>query len=162
MVGSDPKSSMKEYFKSFQENETLELVPLPSKRKLVQCKWVYMTNMDVDGLYVKYNPMLVSKVFSQVHGVEYIETFAPVAKMDSIRLALAIATSKQWEVHHMDVKSDFIHGDLHEDIYMQHPKSFIHDPSLIFRLKKSLYVLKQAHIAWYSKMENFLLSKGLE
>ena len=101
---------MQEEFKSLQDNGTWELVPLPSKRKLVQCKWVYRNKMDVDGYDVNYNSRLVSKGFSQVHGVEYTKTFALVAKMDSIRLVLAIAASKRWEVHHMDVKSYFIHG----------------------------------------------------
>ena len=118
--------------------------------------------MVADGYYVNYKSILVSKVFYQVHGVEYKETFAPVSNINTIMLVLSIVASKRWEVHHMDVKSVFLHGDLHEDIYMKHTKYFIHDPSLIFRLNKSLYVLTQAHIAWYSKMENFLLSKGLE
>ena len=67
---------------------------------------------------------MVSKGYSQVHGIDYNETFVPVAKMDSIRLALAIAASKQWEVHHMDVKCDFLNGDLTEEIYMQQPEGF--------------------------------------
>ena len=62
----------------------------------------------------------------------------------------------------MDVKSDFIHGDIHEEIYMQHPEGFIHDPSLVCRLNNSLYGLKQAPKAWYAKMDNFLLSLGFE
>ena len=78
--------------------------------------------------------------------------------MDSIMLVLAIVASKQWELHHMDVKSDFIH----EDIYMQQTKGFIHDPSLVFRLKKYLYGFKQSPMAWYAEMDNFLLSLGLE
>ena len=82
--------------------------------------------------------------------------------MDFIRLVLVVVSSKHWEVHHMDVKSDFIHGDIHEDIYMQHPKGFIHDPSLVCRLRKSLYGLKQAPRNWYAKMDNFLLSLGFE
>ena len=96
-----------------QYNETWELVPLPSKRKLVQCKWVYRTNMADDGSDMSYNAILVSKGFFKFHGVDYTETFASVAKMDSIRLFLAIITSKRWEVHHMDVKSDLIHGEIH-------------------------------------------------
>ena len=71
---------------------------------------------------MKYKASLVSKYFSQFNGVDYIETFAPVANMDSFKLFLAIIASKRWEVHHMDVKSDFSHGDLHEDIYIQKPK----------------------------------------
>ena len=81
----------------------------------------------------------MAKCFSQVQVVDYHETFALVAKMDSIRLVLAISASKHWEVHHMDVKSAFIHGDLHEEIYMKQPEGYITDPSLVFKLKKSLY-----------------------
>ena len=89
-------------------------------------------------------------------------TFAPVAEMDSIKIVLAIAASKRWEVHHMDVKGDFIHCDLHEEIYMQYPKGFIRDPSLVCKLSKSLYGLKQSPRAWYAKMDRFLLSLGFE
>ena len=77
-----------------------------------------MGQVVVDGFNIKYKVRLVYKGSSQVQGVDYTDTFAPVAKLDSIRLVLAIAASKRWEVHHMDVKSDFLHGDLHEDIYM--------------------------------------------
>ena len=85
----------------------------------MQCQWVYRTKVSADGYNIKYNANLVSKGFSQFQVVDYTETFALVAKMDSIRLVLAIVASKRWEVHHMDVKSDFIHGDLHEEFYMQ-------------------------------------------
>ena len=90
------------------------MVDLPPGRKLVQCKWVFKTKFDFDGSPSKYKARLVSKGYSQVHGIEYNETFSPVEKMDSIRLALAIAASKQWEVHHMDVnvKCAFLNGDL--------------------------------------------------
>ena len=104
---------MQEEFKSLQDNETWELVPLPSKRKLVQCKLVYRTKVVFDGSDTNYNSILVSKLFSQVQGVEYRETIPSVANMDFIRLILAITTSKRWEVHDMDVKSDCIHGDIH-------------------------------------------------
>jgi len=86
----------------------------------------------------------VEKGFSQVQGVDYHETFAPVAKMDSICLVLAISASKHSEVHHMDVKSSFLHGYIHEEIYMKQPRGYITDPSLVCKLKKSLYGLKQA------------------
>ena len=77
--------------------------------KLVQCKWVFRKNVAADGSTYKYKARLVAKGFSQVQGVDYYETFAPVAKMDAIRLVLAISASKHWEVHHMDVKSAFLH-----------------------------------------------------
>jgi hypothetical protein len=77
-----------------------------------------------------------------VHGIDYDETFAPVEKMDSICLTLAIAVTKGWEVHQMDVNNAFIHSDLFEDIYMEQPHGFMQDSSLFCRLKKSLYGLK--------------------
>ena len=78
----------------------------------------------------------MEKGYSQVQGLEYNETFSPVARMDSIRLVLVVAASKRWEVHHMDVKSAFLHGDLKEEIYMKQPKGFIDDPSLVCSLRK--------------------------
>ena len=105
---------MKEEFNLLQKNNTWELVDLPPGRKLVKCKWVFKTNFDADGSPLKYKGWLVSKGYSQVHGIDYNETFAPVEKMDSIRLALAIAASRQWEVHHMDVKCAFLIGDMNE------------------------------------------------
>ena len=82
--------------------------------------------------------------------------------MDSIRLVLAIAASKRWEVHHMDVKSAFLLGDLKEEIYMKQPKGYIEDSSLVCKLRKYLYGLKQAPRAWYSKMDAFLMSHKFE
>ena len=106
------KTSMKDEFHSLQKNDTWELVILPAGRKLVKWKWVFKTKFSVDGSPMKYKSSLVAKGFSQFQGIDYNETFAPVAKMDSIRLVLAIAASKQWEVHHMDVKISFLHGYL--------------------------------------------------
>ena len=94
--------------------------------------------------------------------MEYNETFALVSRMDSIRLVLAIAASKRWEVHNMDVKRSLLHGDFEEEIYMKKPEGFIDDPSLVCRLRKSLYGLKQAPRAWYAKMDAFLLSQKFE
>ena len=90
---------------------------------------------------MKYKAIFVAKGYSHIHGIYYNETFALVANMDSIRLALAITASKQWEVHHMDVKCAFLNGDLTEEIYMQQPQGFSTNPSLVCRLKKSLYGL---------------------
>eukprot|EP00253_Pinus_taeda_P009699 PITA_09699 len=96
--------------------------------------------------------------FSQVKGIDYTETFSPVAKMNSICLVLSLAASFKWEVHQMDVKSALLHGDLNEEMYMEQPIGFIQtDSSLVCRLKKSLYGLKRAPRAWYSKMDSFLL-----
>ena len=109
---------MKEEFSSIQKNNTWELVDLPPGRKIMKCKWVFNTKFYADGSHLKYKAIFVAKGYSQVHGIYYNESFAPVAKMESIRLALAIVASKQWEVHHMDVKCEFINGDINEEIYM--------------------------------------------
>jgi poly-D-alanine transfer protein DltD len=101
---------MQEEYNSLLENQTWDLVPLPSGRKLVRCRWVYRTKSAMDGQVSRYKARLVSKGFQQVHDIDYDETFSPVAKMDSIHLALSIATTKGWEVHHMDVKNAFLHG----------------------------------------------------
>jgi hypothetical protein len=95
-----------------------------------------------------------------VHGIDYDETFTPLAKMDSICLALSIADAKGWEVHQMDVKNAFLHGDLSEEIYMEQHQGFMHNSYLFCRLKKSLNGLKQASRAWYSKTNSYLLSQN--
>ena len=84
----------------------------------------------------------MEKGYSEVHGMDYNETFATLARMDSIRLVLEVAYSKSWEVHHMDVKSSFIHGDLKEEIYIKQPEGYIEDSSLVCTLEKSLYGIK--------------------
>jgi hypothetical protein len=121
------EAAMDEEYSALMENQTWDLVPLPKGRNIVRCRWIFQTNMAANGEISKYKSRLVAKGYSQVHGIDYTETFAPVAKMDSIRLVLAIAASRHWEVHHMDVKSDFIHGDMKEEIYMEQPQGYVHD-----------------------------------
>jgi hypothetical protein len=87
--------------------------------KLIRCRWVYRTKSATDGHINRYKARLVAKGFQQVHGIDYDETFTPVAKMDSIRLSLSIAEAKGWEVHQMNMKNEFLHGDISEEIYME-------------------------------------------
>ena len=101
------------------------MFPLPARRKLVRCRWVYRTKSATNGHVSRYKAKLVAKGFQQVHGIDYDETFAPVAKMDFIRLALSIAANKGWEVHHMDMKNAFLHGDISKEIYMEKPHGFM-------------------------------------
>ena len=107
---------------------------------------------------MKYKVILVSNDYSQVKGIDYNNTFVRMENMDCIRVALAIVASRQWEVHHIDVKCAFLHGYMNEDIYMQKSEGFVSNPYLVCRLKKSLYGLKQAPRAWYAKIGGFLLS----
>ena len=104
----------------------------------------------------------MSKGYSQVHGLDYNETFTHVARKDYIRLFLAVSVLKRWEVHHMDVKSSFLHGDLEEDIYMRKNEGYIEDSSLVCKLSKSLYEIKQSPREWYAKMDSFLMSQNFE
>jgi hypothetical protein len=90
---------MNEEYRSLMENNTWDLVPLPKGRKLVICKWVYRTKYALDGSVERHKARLVAKGFSQVEGIDYNETFSPVAKMNSICLVLALAASHKWEVH---------------------------------------------------------------
>jgi hypothetical protein len=149
---------MQEEYNSLLENQNWDLVPLPSGRKIVICRWVYRTKSATDGQISRYKAKLVAKGFQQMHGIDYDETFAPVVKMDSIWLALAITEAKGWEFHHMDVKNAFLHDDLCKEIYMEQPQGFMQDSSLVCRLKKSLYGLKQAPRAWYAKMDSYIFS----
>lgn len=152
--------AMEEEYSSLMRNNTWDLVHLPKGRKMVQCKWIYRTKFAADDSVDKHKARLVVKGFSQVAGVDYTETFAPISKMNSIRLTLAIVAAHGWVVHQMDVKSAFLHGDLDEEIYMEQPQGFIQDTSLVCRLRKSLYGLKQAPRAWYAKMDSSLISTG--
>ena len=139
-------------------NDTWDLVPLPKRRKLVRCKWIYKTKYASNGSVERLKARLVPKGFSQVEGIDYNDTFVPVAKMNSILHVLSLVALHNWEVHQMDVKSAFLHGDLQEEIYMEQPPGYFQDNSnLVCLLKKSLYGLKQAPRAWYSKMDSFLV-----
>jgi hypothetical protein len=108
----DSDTTMNEEYRSLMENDTWDLVSLPKGRKLVKCKWVYRTKYASDGSVERHKARLVTKGFSQVEGIDYNETFSLVDKMNSIRLLLSLSASHKWEVHQMDVKYAFLHGDL--------------------------------------------------
>jgi len=105
---------MNEEYRSLTTNDNWDLIPLLKGKKLVRCKWVYITKCGSYGSIERHKAQLVSREFSQVECIDYNETFAPVAKMNSIRLVLSLVISHKWEVHQMDVKSAFFHGDLQE------------------------------------------------
>jgi hypothetical protein len=105
---------MNEEYCYLMENDTWDLIPLPKGRKLVICKWVYRTKRASDGSVERHKAQLVAKVFSQIEGIDYNETFSPIDKMNSIRLVLSLAASHKCEVHQMDVKSTLLHINLQE------------------------------------------------
>jgi hypothetical protein len=110
----DWDTAMNEEYRYLMENDTWDLVSLPKGRNIFRCKWVYRTKYASDGSVERHKAWLDVKGFSQVEGIDYNETFAPIAKINSICLVLALATSHTWEVQQMDVKSSFLHGDLQE------------------------------------------------
>jgi hypothetical protein len=149
------EAAMQEEYASLMANGTWELVPLPKDRKSVGCKWVFRTKRDASGHIVRHKARLVAKGYSQVEGVDFNETFAPVAKFSTIRCMLAIGSAMDLEIHQMDVKIAFLNGELEEDIYMDQPQRFVQDgkEDLVCKLKKSLYGLKQSPRAWYQGID---------
>nr|GEW41237.1 ribonuclease H-like domain, reverse transcriptase, RNA-dependent DNA polymerase [Tanacetum cinerariifolium] len=118
------------------------------------------TKKDANGNIVKHKARLVAKGYIQKHGIDFEEVFAPVARMETIRLLLAIADNNKWEVHHLDIKSAFLHRDLKEEVYVIQPEGFIkkQDQKKVYRLIKALYGLRQAPRAWNIKPDNTLKS----
>ena len=123
---------------------------------------MFKVKTNADGEIERYKARLVAKGFSQVEGIDYTETFAPVAKYGSIRCVLALAAQLDLEVHQMDVKTAFLNGDLEEEIYMRQPPGYITDETKdkVWKLKKCLYGLKQAPRMWWIKLDAYLQSIG--
>ena len=153
-----------EEYKSLIDNQTWMLAELPEGRKAVGCKWVFRIKRNVDGSVDRYKARLVAKGFSQMEGVDFSESFAPVAKFTSIRTLLAVGAAENMEIHQMDVKTAFLNGDRDEEIDMEQPEGFeiLGKEHLVCKLQKSLYGLKQAPRAWYQKMDKFLSSEGFQ
>jgi len=112
----------------------------------------------------KHKARLVVKGYAQIFGVDYFDTFAPVARLDTIRLLLALAAQLGWKVYQMDVKSAFLNGFLQEEIYVEQPEGFVEKgkEDKVYRLRKALYGLKQAPRAWYGRIDGHLLGLGFE
>nr|GEZ07536.1 ribonuclease H-like domain, reverse transcriptase, RNA-dependent DNA polymerase [Tanacetum cinerariifolium] len=161
-ASSDQKwiEAMKVELDSINRNNTWELTTLPKGHKAISLKWVFKTKRDANGNIVKHKARLVAKCYIQEHGIDFEKVFAPVARMETIRLLLPIAANNKWEVHHLDVKSAFLHRDLKEEVYVTQPEGFIkrQDNGKVYRLIKALYRLRQAPRAWNIKLDNSLKS----
>ena len=144
------------------QNKTWELSDLPSDHKAISQKWVFKVKRDPAGNIVKHKARLVAKGYAQIQGVDYDEVFAPVARLETVRLLLALAAQGECEVHHMDVKSAFLNGELEEEVYVQHPPGYSNPKSYgnVLKLKKALYGLKQAPRAWNARLDQELHKLG--
>jgi hypothetical protein len=110
--------------RSIVNNNTWEIADLPKDHKAIGLKWVFKVKRNPAGEVVKHKARLIAKGYSHIHGVDYEEVFAPVARLETVRILLALAALGEWEVHHIDVKSAFLNGDLKKEVYVHQPPGF--------------------------------------
>ena len=153
---------MTEEYQSIIKNDVWEIVPRLKSKDVVSSKWLYKIKHVADGSTEKYKARFVARGFSQKEGIDYEETFAPIARYTSIKTIIALATKMKWKLHKMDVKTTFLNGVIEEEVYIEQPQWFeVEDRKThVYRLKKDLYGLKQAPRAWYGRIDSFLTSLG--
>jgi hypothetical protein len=147
---------------SIERNNTWHLVNLPKGNNSIGVKWVYKTKLNAEGEVEKYKARLVAQGFSQRPDIDYNETFDPVARIDTMRMVLAIAAQNRWIMHQMDVKSAFLNGYLEEEIYVRQPPGYEIDKhgDKVYKLRKDLYGLQQASKVWYRRIDEYMISFG--
>jgi Reverse transcriptase (RNA-dependent DNA polymerase) len=140
------KNTMFEEMKALVKNDTWDMVSRPSGKNTVGCKWVYSIKHTPEGKVDRFKVRLVAKGYTQTYGVDYEETFAPVAKMNTIRTLISCAVNSRWDLCQLDVKNVFLHRDLKEEVYMEIPPGFQNEQlkGKVCLLKRSLYGLKQS------------------
>ncbi|KAM1634488.1 hypothetical protein ACFXTN_011416 [Malus domestica] len=147
-----------------EKNNTWELVDRPSDKPVIGVKWVYKLKLNLDGSVQKNKARLVAKGYSQKPGIDFNETFAPVARLDTIRTLVALAAQKGWNLYQLDVKSAFLNGVLQEEVYVDQPPGFVikNKEDGVYKLKKALYGLKQAPRAWYEEINSYFTKAGFQ
>ena len=154
--------AMEEEIQAIKKNDTWELASLPCGHQAIGVKWVYKAKKNSKGDVERYKARLVVKGYKQKQGVDYDEVFAPVARLETIRLLLSLAAQNHWKIHQMDVKSAFLNGNLVEEVYIEQPLGFVVEgcEDKVLRLKKALYGLKQAPRAWNNRLDNYFQENG--
>ncbi|KAJ9553541.1 hypothetical protein OSB04_017587 [Centaurea solstitialis] len=158
------KEAIDDELSSILENNTWVLSDLPPGSKPLGCKWIFKKKMKVDGTIDKFKARLVIQGFRQKPGIDYFDTYAPVARISTIRLLIALAAIHNLVVHQMDVKTAFLNGELDEEVYMKQPEGFVmpSNEHKVCKLVKSLYGLKQAPKQWHQKFDEVILSSGFK
>ncbi|TYK11079.1 Beta-galactosidase [Cucumis melo var. makuwa] len=155
------KNAVMEEMKALEKNRTWEICALPKGHKTVGCKWVFSLKYKADGTLDRHKARLVAKGFTQTYGIDYSETFSPVAKLNTVRVLLSVAVNKDWPLYQLDVKNAFLNGDLVEEVYMSPPPGFeAQFGQEVCKLQKSLYGLKQSPRAWFDRFTTFVKSQG--
>nr|GEV64514.1 retrovirus-related Pol polyprotein from transposon TNT 1-94 [Tanacetum cinerariifolium] len=150
-----------EELNEFERLEVWELVPRPDKVMVITLKWIYKVKLNKLGGILKNKACLVARGYRQEEGIDFEESFAPVSKLEAIRIFLAYVAHKNMVVYQMDVKTAFLNGTLREEVYVSLPDGFVDqdNPNHVYKLKKALYGLKQAPRAWYDMLLSFLISQ---
>jgi len=156
--------SMNEEFESHQTNGTWIKTELPKGRKAIGTRWVYKIKPGHLSTPTRYKSRFVAKGYSQVEGIDFQETYAPVVKYTSLRILLSYAAIHDWEMAQLDIKTAFLHGLIDEEIYIQQPEGYIKpgEEHLVCKLVKCIYGLKQASRVWNQKFNSFLRKYGLK
>jgi hypothetical protein len=146
---------------ALRRNHTWDVVDIPTDRKMVDSKWVFKIKRLSDGSVDKFKPRLVAKGFSQIQGLDYYETFAPVVRFDSMRLLLSIVAANGFLPHQLDIKAAFLYCELKETIYMRLPEGY-RNGNKVAHLKRCIYGLKQSPREWYSCLTAHLRRHGFD
>jgi hypothetical protein len=156
------RDAMEEEIKSITKNDTCELTTLPQGHKEIGVRWVYMAKKNAKGDVERYKARLVAKGYSQRQGIDYDEVFAPVARLEIIRLVISLAAQNEWKIYQMDVKSTFLNGFLEEEVYIEQPQGYEvkGQEEKVLKLKKALYGLKQAPRAWNVRIDKYFQDKN--
>ncbi|XP_078444348.1 alpha/beta-Hydrolases superfamily protein isoform X1 [Wolffia australiana] len=162
MLSAEWKTAMEEEMAALKKNGTWEMGPLPPGKKLVGSRWVFTVKYHSDGSVARHKARLVAQGYTQSYGVDYNETFAPVAKLNTVRVLIALAAMFDWKLYQYDVKNAFLHGELKEEVFMAPPPGYrlSHNSGDVYHLKKSLYGLKQSPRAWFGRFSTVILAVG--